>query len=109
MIQIPICTAILYFVAKAFLTMPYSSVKKSALKESEDTWGKRTVSIAEDGITIIGSKGDKKYDLNEIDNLSETENNIFIRKGKKSLIILPKSAFSLKEIKHALLQFGRKV
>ncbi|WP_425511509.1 YcxB family protein [Persicirhabdus sediminis] len=89
--------------------MPYSSVKKSALKESEDTWGKRTVSIAEDGITIIGSKGDKKYDLNEIDNLSETENNIFIRKGKKSLIILPKSAFSLKEIKHALLQFGRKV
>ena len=102
LVQIPLCSLILYFILKVILHAPLATLKKEIEKYPDAHWGKRTFSISETGLSLETPDTNLTVARDKIKGISETESFISLTDGENPLFILPKSIFSTQELQEAL-------
>lgn len=101
LVQIPLCTLILYLILKLVAYAPQSAINKEIEKMPDGHWGSRTFKIAPDGVKLIAPQCELKVSLERINSITETENSIALNDRESPVFLLPKSEFELSEIAEA--------
>ncbi|MDQ8209663.1 hypothetical protein QEH52_19245 [Coraliomargarita sp. SDUM461003] len=104
-VQVPLCTVILYFILKFIAYAPQRALNKELEKRSDTSWGYRKFVIAPEGAKLIAPQSELKVSLDRIQNVKETENSISLNDGENPVFFLPKSDFDLSEVVEALNEF----
>lgn len=106
LIQIPLCSVILYFILKSILRAPLGAIKKEVEKNPDTHWGLRTFFISNTGISLKAPDTEFTVAPERIKGITETENFIALTDGESPLFILPKSVFTVRELRQAFTQIN---
>ena len=104
LVQIPLCSLILYLILKLAAYAPKRAIRKEIEKMPDAHWGYRKFVMAPDGIKLIAPQSELKVSLERIDTITETANAVSLNDGENPIFLLPKSEFNLSEVVEAFEQ-----
>lgn len=98
-IQVPLLVLMFRFILGLFIYQPKKTLEKQSNKLPASHWGSRTFMITDDSVKLKSPDTEIKVGGNLIEAVDETNSGIHLIQGGQSWIQLPKSVFSVNDVR----------